>query len=143
MPTAPDAAACGASSSWRRARSARPHRCWRGRGPPRRAKARPRRQGGSWSSASPPLSALPTWDWRRPLGFRRMSDEVVALFGPTGVGKTDVAVALADLLRVRGERPIAISADALQVYRGLEIVTGVADERARTRLEHRLLSFDP
>jgi tRNA dimethylallyltransferase len=77
------------------------------------------------------------------LGFRRMSDEVLALFGPTGVGKTDVAVALADLLRVRGERPIAISADALQVYRGLEIVTGVADERARTRLEHRLLSFVP
>ena len=72
-----------------------------------------------------------------------MSDEVVALFGPTGVGKTDVAVALADLLRVRGERPIAVSADALQVYRGLETITGVADERARTRLEHRLLSFVP
>src|SRR4051812_45009943 len=77
------------------------------------------------------------------LGFRRMSDEVVALFGPTGVGKTDVAVALADLLRVRGERPIAVSADALQVYEGLETLTGVADERARTRLEHRLLSFVP
>jgi tRNA dimethylallyltransferase len=77
------------------------------------------------------------------LGFRRMSDEIVALFGPTGVGKTDVAVALADLLRVRGERPIAISADALQVYSGLETITGVADERARTRLEHRLLSFVP
>jgi tRNA dimethylallyltransferase len=72
-----------------------------------------------------------------------MSDEVVALFGPTGVGKTDVAVALADLLRVRGERPIAVSADALQVYSGLETITGVADERARTRLEHRLLSFVP
>src|SRR3954453_23484399 len=77
------------------------------------------------------------------LGFRRMSDEVVALFGPTGVGKTDVAVALADLLRVRGERPIAVSADALQVYSGLETITGVADQRARTRLEHRLLSFVP
>jgi tRNA dimethylallyltransferase len=72
-----------------------------------------------------------------------MSDEVVALFGPTGVGKTDVAVALADLLRVRGERPIAIGADALQVYRGLEIVTGTADARAQTRLEHRLVSFVP
>src|SRR3954447_10234960 len=77
------------------------------------------------------------------LGFRRMSDEVLALFGPTGVGKTDVAVALADLLLVRGERPIAVSADALQVYRGLETITGVADERARARLEHRLLSFVP
>src|SRR3954454_11331737 len=77
------------------------------------------------------------------LGFCRMSDEVVALFGPTGVGKTDVAVALADLLRVRKERPIAVSADALQVYSGLETLTGVADERARARLEHRLVSFVP
>jgi tRNA dimethylallyltransferase len=72
-----------------------------------------------------------------------MSDEVLALFGPTGVGKTDVTVALADLLRVRKERPIAINADALQVYRGLETLTGAASERDQTRLEHRLLSFVP
>jgi tRNA dimethylallyltransferase len=69
--------------------------------------------------------------------------EVIALFGPTGVGKTDVAVALADLLRVRGERPVAISADALQVYRRLETITGAATGRDRKRLEHRLLSFVP
>src|SRR4051812_12994684 len=69
--------------------------------------------------------------------------EIVALFGPTGVGKTEVAVALADLVRVRKERPVAISADALQVYRGLETLTGVASERDQARLEHRLLSFVP
>jgi tRNA dimethylallyltransferase len=68
---------------------------------------------------------------------------VLALFGPTGVGKTDVAIAVADLLRVRKERPIAIGADALQVYRGLETLTGAATERERARLEHRLLSFVP
>src|SRR5256714_13599731 len=69
--------------------------------------------------------------------------EVLALFGPTGVGKTDVAIALADLLRVRKERPIAIGADALQVYRGLETLTGAATQEEQTRLEHRLLSFVP
>ena len=69
--------------------------------------------------------------------------EVVALFGPTGVGKTEVAIALADLLRVRGERPVAISADALQVYAGLETLTGAATARDQARLEHRLLSFVP
>jgi tRNA dimethylallyltransferase len=69
--------------------------------------------------------------------------EIIALFGPTGVGKTGVAIALADLLRVRKERPIAISADALQVYRGLETLTGSATAAERTRLEHRLLSFVP
>jgi tRNA dimethylallyltransferase len=68
---------------------------------------------------------------------------VLALFGPTGVGKTDVALAVADRLRARGERPVAVSADALQVYRGLEVLTGVATAAERERLEHRLVSFVP
>jgi tRNA dimethylallyltransferase len=68
---------------------------------------------------------------------------VVALFGPTGVGKTAVAIALAERLRGRGEDPLAVSADALQVYRGLETLTGSATPDERERLEHRLLSFVP
>lgn len=67
----------------------------------------------------------------------------VALFGPTGVGKTAVAIELARLLRARGEQPVAISADALQVYRGLEILTGVANAAQQAELEHRLVSFLP
>jgi tRNA dimethylallyltransferase len=70
--------------------------------------------------------------------------DVVALFGPTGVGKTAVAIALAERLRENGEDPLAISADALQVYRGLELLSGAATPEERERLEHRLLSFvDP
>jgi tRNA dimethylallyltransferase len=65
--------------------------------------------------------------------------QVIAIFGPTGVGKTGVAVALAELLRERGEDPLAVSADALQVYRGLEALTGAATAAERDRLEHRLL----
>jgi tRNA dimethylallyltransferase len=68
---------------------------------------------------------------------------IVALFGPTGVGKTAVAIALADLLRAGGEDPVAVSADALQVYRGLETLTGAATPTEQRRLEHRLLSFLP
>jgi tRNA dimethylallyltransferase len=66
---------------------------------------------------------------------------VVALFGPTGVGKTAVAIALADRLRAEGEDPVAVSADALQVYRGLETLTGAASAGEQARLEHRLLSI--
>jgi tRNA dimethylallyltransferase len=70
--------------------------------------------------------------------------DVIALFGPTGVGKTDVAIALAERLRENGEDPLAISADALQVYRGIELLSGAATPEERERLEHRLLSFvDP
>src|SRR5262249_16526298 len=69
--------------------------------------------------------------------------DVVAIFGPTGVGKTGVAIALAELLRERGEDPVAVNCDALQVYEGLETLTGAATAAARARLEHRLLSFVP
>ena len=69
--------------------------------------------------------------------------DVIALFGPTGVGKTAVAVALARRLRELGERPVAVSADALQVYAGLEILTGAAGAAERAELEHRLISFLP
>ncbi len=68
---------------------------------------------------------------------------VIAIFGPTGIGKTTVAVALARRLRAAGEDPIAISADALQVYAGLELLTGAASAAERAALEHRLLSFLP
>jgi tRNA dimethylallyltransferase len=68
---------------------------------------------------------------------------VVAVFGPTGVGKTAVAIALADRLRADGEDPVAVSADALQVYDGLPILTGAATPEEQARLEHRLLGFVP
>jgi tRNA dimethylallyltransferase len=66
---------------------------------------------------------------------------VLAIFGPTGVGKTGVAIALAELLRERGEDPVAINCDALQVYQGLATLTGAATPSEQARLEHRLLSF--
>jgi tRNA dimethylallyltransferase len=69
--------------------------------------------------------------------------EVLALLGPTGVGKTEVALELADLLRERGEDPVAIGADALQVYEGLGVLTGAATPQEQERLEHRLVGVIP
>jgi tRNA dimethylallyltransferase len=68
---------------------------------------------------------------------------VLAIFGPTGVGKTGVAIALAEALRKRGEDPVAVSCDALQVYEGLGTLTGAATAEERQRLEHRLVGFVP
>ena len=68
---------------------------------------------------------------------------LIAIFGPTGVGKTAAAIEVAEQLRARGEDPVAVSADALQVYEGLEVLTGAATAEERARLEHRLVSFVP
>jgi tRNA dimethylallyltransferase len=55
-----------------------------------------------------------------------MPPPVVAIFGPTASGKTDVAEALAD------RRPAElVSADAMQVYRGLPVLTNQSERPAR------------
>jgi tRNA dimethylallyltransferase len=73
-----------------------------------------------------------------------MALEVLAIFGPTGIGKTAVAIAVAERLRSGGEDPVAVSCDSIQVYRGLETLSGAATSDERQRLEHRLVGFvDP
>jgi tRNA dimethylallyltransferase len=67
----------------------------------------------------------------------------LAVFGPTAVGKTAVAIELAELLRAHGEDPVAISADSMQVYEGLGTLTGAATAEEQQRLEHRLIGFVP
>jgi tRNA dimethylallyltransferase len=68
---------------------------------------------------------------------------VIAIFGPTGIGKTAVAIALAARLRARGDDPVAVSADALQLYSGLEVLTGAPTAAERAQLEHRLVGVLP
>jgi tRNA dimethylallyltransferase len=53
------------------------------------------------------------------------------LVGPTGVGKTAVAAAWAEL-----EPITVISADARQVYRGLDLGTAKPDAALRARVPH-------
>jgi tRNA dimethylallyltransferase len=64
---------------------------------------------------------------------------IIALFGPTGVGKTAIAIALAARLREADERPVAVSADALQLYAGLELLTAAPTAAERASLEHELV----
>lgn len=52
-----------------------------------------------------------------------------------------MAIAVADRLRERGEDPVAVNCDSIQVYRGLETLSGAATAGEQKRLEHRLLSF--
>lgn len=68
---------------------------------------------------------------------------VIAIFGPTAAGKTEICVELADLLRAEGRQPTAVSADALQVYAGLDVLTAKPTPAQLERLEHRLISHVP
>jgi tRNA dimethylallyltransferase len=59
---------------------------------------------------------------------------VIAIFGPTASGKSAVALELADL--VGGE---IISCDAMQLYRGLPILTNQPSAADRERVPHHLV----
>ena len=59
---------------------------------------------------------------------------LVIISGPTCVGKTDVAIALAGPLEAE-----IISADAMQVYRYMNIGTAKPTEQQRTRVRHHLI----
>jgi tRNA dimethylallyltransferase len=78
-----------------------------------------------------------------PFGALAPDGPVLAIFGPTGVGKTEVAVELAELLRARGDDPVALSADAIQVYEGLDSLAAKPSTEQLERLEHRLISYVP
>jgi tRNA dimethylallyltransferase len=59
---------------------------------------------------------------------------LLVIVGPTGVGKTSVAVRLAARLSME-----AINADSRQVYRGMDIGTGKPTVEERAALSHHLL----
>jgi tRNA dimethylallyltransferase len=60
----------------------------------------------------------------------------ILLAGPTAVGKSDIAIALAE--RIAGE---IISVDSMQVYRGLDIGTAKPSPEDRKRVPHHLIDI--
>jgi tRNA dimethylallyltransferase len=64
---------------------------------------------------------------------------VVLLMGPTGSGKSALALALAERLPLE-----IVSVDSAQVYRGMDIGTAKPDAAARARVPHHLIDLiDP
>lgn len=61
---------------------------------------------------------------------------LVAIVGPTATGKTALAIELAE--RLGGE---VVNADALQVYRGLDIGTAKPSPEERARVPHHLVDI--
>lgn len=64
---------------------------------------------------------------------------VVVIGGPTGIGKTAAAIELAE--RFGGQ---IVSADSMQIYRGMDIGTAKPDAVERNRVQHHLIDIvDP
>ncbi|KAF9979610.1 hypothetical protein BGZ65_006284 [Modicella reniformis] len=67
-----------------------------------------------------------------------MDPGVIAVIGTTGVGKSNLSIQLAKELD--GE---VINADALQVYKGLDIITNKMPMEEREGIDHHLMDFLP
>ena len=68
------------------------------------------------------------------LQLRLLPPRLVVIVGPTGAGKTRLALALAE--RTGGE---VVSADSQQVYIGMDVGTGKVTAEERARVPHHLL----
>src|SRR5688500_5102781 len=65
-----------------------------------------------------------------------MNAPELLLGGPTAVGKTEIAIRLAEMLE--GE---IVSVDSMQVYRGLDIGTAKPTAEQRQRVPHHLIDI--
>jgi len=61
-------------------------------------------------------------------------NKVIILLGPTGVGKTEVSILLAKALDTE-----IISADSMQIYRGMDIGTAKPSEEQRMDIRHHMI----
>lgn len=73
---------------------------------------------------------------KSPIPLKRIRPKVIVIAGPTACGKTEISLLLAQALR--GE---IISADSMQVYRGMDVGTAKATPYQRTLVPHHLIDI--
>lgn len=75
-----------------------------------------------------------------PGGGRQTAPPLVAIAGPTGTGKSGLSLELAERLTAHGGPPVEIvNADAMQLYRGMDIGTAKLAVEERRGIPHHLL----
>ena len=70
-----------------------------------------------------------------------MSNQLLAVVGPTGTGKSDLALNLVEALAARGERAEIVNCDSMQFYRGMDIGTAKLALDERRGIQHHLLDW--
>lgn len=64
---------------------------------------------------------------------------LIAVVGATGTGKSELAISLAEEISKRGQSAEIINADAMQLYRGMDIGTAKLDLPSRRGIPHHLI----
>lgn len=65
--------------------------------------------------------------------------DLFAVVGPTGTGKSDLGIAIAERLRATGRDAEIVNADAMQLYRGMDIGTAKLTAEERHGVPHHQL----
>jgi len=69
---------------------------------------------------------------------------LIVIVGATGTGKSGLSLAIAEALEARGEGAEIVNADAMQLYRGMDIGTAKLRETERRGIPHHMLDvLDP
>jgi tRNA dimethylallyltransferase len=68
-----------------------------------------------------------------------MPAQLIAIVGSTGTGKSELAVRLAEALGDEGAKAEIVNADAMQLYRGMDIGTAKLPIAERRGIEHHLI----
>lgn len=69
---------------------------------------------------------------------RTPAPDILAIVGPTGTGKTDLSLAVAERLAARGVAAEVVNADAMQFYRGMDIGTAKLPREEWRGIPHHL-----
>jgi tRNA dimethylallyltransferase len=64
---------------------------------------------------------------------------LVVIVGPTGTGKSELSLDIADRIAASGRTAEIVNADAMQLYRGMDIGTAKLPEASRRGIPHHLL----
>src|SRR5690606_15524936 len=119
-----------------------PHRRTRRRDAADPAYARGRRVGsrrGGRVRRTDPLGFGRSHGQPRPSGTAPRVIPLVAVVGATGTGKSELSLDLAERLIARGTAVEIVNADAMQLYRGMDIGTAKLALEQRRGIPHHLL----
>jgi tRNA dimethylallyltransferase len=65
--------------------------------------------------------------------------KLIAVVGPTGTGKSDLAIKIAESLMAQGQAAEIVNADSMQFYKGMNIGTAKLPESERQGIAHHMI----